>query len=144
MTRGYFGIGVYQPKNSVNIGTLWRSAHNFGAAFIFTVGARYKRQPGDTTAAWKTIPLFEYTSMEDCLERPRDCFIVAVEQCDGAGDLRNFAHPDRVMYLLGAEDRGVPSDVLKQCQRIVQIDTPMCLNVAVAGSIVMYDRAAKA
>lgn len=42
MKRGYFGIGIYHTKNVLNVGTLWRSAHNFGASFIFTVGMRYR------------------------------------------------------------------------------------------------------
>ena len=47
--RGYFAIGVYHPKNHLNIGTLWRTANILKAAFIFTVGARYKRfQCSDT------------------------------------------------------------------------------------------------
>lgn len=33
MKRGYYGIGIYHPKTTENVGTLWRSAHNFGADF---------------------------------------------------------------------------------------------------------------
>ena len=29
--RGYFGIGIYGPKMTKNIGTLWRTADIFGA-----------------------------------------------------------------------------------------------------------------
>lgn len=35
--RGYFGIGIYNGKNTANIGTLWRSAAILGANFIFTI-----------------------------------------------------------------------------------------------------------
>lgn len=30
--RGYFEIGVYHPKTPMNVGTLWRSAYQLGAA----------------------------------------------------------------------------------------------------------------
>lgn len=40
---GYFGIGIESAKTPANVGGLWRSAHAFGAAFIFTIGARYPR-----------------------------------------------------------------------------------------------------
>lgn len=30
--RGFFGVAVFMPKSSVNVGTLWRSAHILGAA----------------------------------------------------------------------------------------------------------------
>lgn len=44
MKKGYYGIGIYETKEETNVGTLWRSAQNFGADFIFTIGARYKTQ----------------------------------------------------------------------------------------------------
>lgn len=58
MKRGYFGIGVYHPKNVINIGTLWRSANCFGADFLFTIGHRYKHQGSDTLKTYRHIPLY--------------------------------------------------------------------------------------
>lgn len=57
--------------------------------------------------------------------------------------LPTYIHPNRAIYLLGVEDNGLPDAVLGQCQQVVEIPASTCLNVAVAGSIVMYDRAAK-
>lgn len=93
MKRGYFGIGIYHPKTTENIGTLWRSAHNFGADFIFTIGKRYKQQASDTTKAQRHIPLFEYRSFEDFKEHlPSGCQMVFIEQTDGAKDLKDTCH----------------------------------------------------
>lgn len=142
-TRGYFGIGVYHPKTTENIGTLWRSAHNFGADFIFTIGKRYKKQASDTTKASRHIPLFEYDSFEDFKKNlPNGCQMVFVEQTEGARDLKLVHHPESAVYVLGAEDYGVPVELMSGYQKVF-IETPMCLNVAVAGSIVMYDRKLK-
>ena len=44
---GYFEIGIYRPKHWENVGTLWRSAWQLGAAGIFTIGAKPKRQITD-------------------------------------------------------------------------------------------------
>jgi len=143
MIRGYYGIGVYHPKTTENIGTLWRSAHNFGADFIFTIGRRYKKQASDTTKAYKHVPLYEYTDVEDFKKHlPNGCQLVFIEQTEGAITLKDATHPESAVYVLGAEDEGVPTDLMKGFQKI-SIDTPMCLNVAVAGSIVMYDRQIK-
>jgi tRNA C32,U32 (ribose-2'-O)-methylase TrmJ len=51
----------------------------------------------------------------------------------------------RALYLLGAEDRGLPPAVLRQCHQVVRIPCPVDrpLNVAVAGSVVIHDRYAK-
>ena len=76
--------------------------------------------------------------------RPYDCRMFAVELDERAHDLKHFVHPDRAIYLLGAEDYGLSESVLSQCQGIIQINgAEDCLNVASAGSIVMYDRLSK-
>lgn len=143
MKRGYFAIGIYEPKTETNIGTLWRSAHNFGADFIFTIGKRYSKERSDTTKAEKHIPLYGYKDWQDFIEHlPSGCEIVCIEQADGSRDLKNVIHPERAVYVLGAEDYGIPPELMRGHQKIY-IDTPMCLNVAVAGSIVMYDRNVK-
>ena len=142
--RGFFGIGIYNPKTETNVGTLWRSAHNFGAAFIFTIGKRYRREPSDTTKAWRSIPLLTFDTVTDFrIHIPLDTRIIGIEQTPRSRPLANWIHPDRVIYLLGAEDFGLPSDVLDLCNAVVAIESPMCFNVAAAGSIVMYDRAVK-
>ena len=41
--RGYFGVGIYQPKHWENVGTLWRSAYQLGASFLVVVGSRPRR-----------------------------------------------------------------------------------------------------
>lgn len=140
--RGYFGIGIYEPKNEVNIGGLWRSAYIFGAAFIFTIGRRYKKQSADTVAAPRHIPLLNYLTYEDfCEHAPSDCQIICVENNDGAAPLGGFAHPERAIYLLGAEDNGLPEKILFRHQSIIiESERPFSLNVATAGTIIMYDR----
>ncbi len=140
MKRGYYGIGIYEPKTTDNLGTLWRSAHNFGADFIFTIGDRYHKQPSDTTKAWKHVPLYRYKDMADMKEHmPVDAELVFVEQAEGSVSLRNFVHPQSAVYVLGAEDYGVPEEEMRGFRK-VEIESPLCLNVAVAGSIVMFDR----
>lgn len=144
MNRGYFGIGIWQPKSEVNVGGLWRSAQAFGADFIFTVGHRYYRQPADTTACLRHIPLFEYKDLLDMTHHmPRDSQLVPVET-NGKCELPRAVHPERAVYLLGAEDYGLPEDLMERCSLSLKIDTQRCLNVATTGSIVLYDRMAKA
>lgn len=143
--RGYFGIGVYHAKTETNIGTLLRSAYQLGADFVFTVGRRYDKQSSDTTCAWRHLPLYHHDSLDALIAGlPYSCPLIGIEM--GGRPLGNYVHPERACYLLGAEDSGLPSDVMARCHQIVELDavrTPS-FNVAVAGSIVMYDRLAKA
>lgn len=142
--RGYFGIGVFHGKTQENIGTLWRSANIFGADFIFTIGKRYSGQCTDTMKTPRHIPLFNFTDWDDFMAHiPYDCPVVAVELDEDSIPIKHYVHPERCIYLLGAEDHGIPQEVLKRCREIVQLPGDACMNVSVAGSIVMYDRVNK-
>jgi len=142
--RGYFGIGIYNGKNEMNLGTLWRSAHSFNAAFMFTIGRRYKPQASDTHKSWRSVPLFEFVNFEHFRsELPRECLLIGVEIDSEASALKDFTHPERAIYLLGAEDHGLSKQVRERCHKLICLPGKHCLNVATAGSIVMYDRVTK-
>lgn len=142
--RGFYGIGIVGSKTSVNVGTLWRSAGVLGASFIFTAGKRYPQQASDTIKAWKHVPLFEFLSSDELFAAlPKGCVPVGIEIDPRAQDIRHASHPERACYILGAEDTGLPPRVIARCAQVLQIPGEFCLNVAVAGSIVLYDRLAK-
>ena len=69
--------------------------------------------------------------------------IVGIELTDTAMPLEAFKHPRSCVYLLGAEDHGLTNEALVKSQHIIKFNTPKSLNVAVAGSIIMYDRSVK-
>jgi tRNA G18 (ribose-2'-O)-methylase SpoU len=143
-SRGYYGVGIERGKNTLNIGTLWRSSFIFGAAFIFTIGKRYPQQASDTVKAWRHVPMMEFSDADDFLvHRPFDCSLVVVELDAKSKPLGAFDHPERAVYVLGAEDHGVSAKIRDKAQHIVQLPGDFCLNVAVAGSIVQYDRSIK-
>jgi tRNA G18 (ribose-2'-O)-methylase SpoU len=142
--RGYFGIGIYRGKTADNIGGLWRSAHSFGANWIFTIGKRYKTQATDTMKSDRHVPLWEWDDLASFKAAlPRNCALIGVEICPDAITLPKFEHPERAVYLLGSEDSGLPPDVMAECVFVISIPSERCLNVATAGSIVLYDRRAK-
>ena len=115
-SEGYCAIGVYRGKTEHNMGTLWRSAYILGAAYIFTVEKKYKKQSSDVVRAWSRIPLFHYKSFQDLLNNiPHDCRLVGVEIDDSATFQHEFEHPKRGIYLLGAEDEGLPKEILEKC-----------------------------
>lgn len=139
--RGFFEIGIYHTKTNINIGTLWRSAHQLGASGIFTIGKRYKKQSSDTVKSFRHIPLRHYVDYEDFTNhRPRGAVLVGIEM-DGI-PLSEYTHKHQAIYLLGAEDYGLPDSVRERCNHIVSLESvnQLSYNVAVAGSIVMYHR----
>ena len=139
--RGFFEIGVYRPKTPENVGTLWRSAYQLGAAGIFVIGRRFPRQSSDTTKTWRHIPCREFDDWEQFMvARPIDAELVCVEM--GGKPLSTFTHPERAIYLLGSEDTGIPERIIESAQRHISIEAvrTQSYNVSVAGSLVMYDR----
>jgi tRNA(Leu) C34 or U34 (ribose-2'-O)-methylase TrmL len=122
---------------------LYRSALAFGASFIFTVGRKYRRQSSDTVNSTSHIPYFCFQSGEELEEGvPNGCRIICVEITDNARNLPVFCHPERSAYLLGNEGSGIPPKFMEN-KLVVQIPTAQCLNLASAGTVVMYDRVCK-
>ena len=139
--RGFFEIGVYHPKTEMNIGSLWRSAYQLGAAGIFTIGRRYKTQSSDTLKTDRHIPLRHFDTFQSFKESmPHGAPLCAIEM--GGKPLGSVRHDERAIYLLGAEDHGLPPEILAQCHRVISLESirTQSFNVAVAGALVMYDR----
>lgn len=140
--RGYFGIGAEGISKAMNLGSLFRTAHAFGASFIFTVAAAYDRAEGnlaDTSDAEASLPCYHFPDVA-ALALPRGCVLVGVELLDSALDLPSFRHPRAAAYVLGPERGSLSPAVLARCEHVVKIPTRFCVNLAVAGAIVMYDR----
>ncbi len=138
---GYFEIGVFHPRSSDNVGTLWRSAYQLGAASIFTIGRPYRQQTSDTQHTAYEIPLRNYPTFEDFLtNRPVGALLIGVEM--GGQPLSSFVHPERAIYLLGSESTGLPESVLQQCNAVIGLESINypSYNLAVAGSLVLYHR----
>lgn len=146
-TRGHFGIGIENGKNRANLGQLWRSAACFNADYMFTIGGRYQNTKADTI--WRHTPFYEFEDVPSWLcGLPKDTRIIAVEvpddtPWDESTPLAKFKHPERAMYVLGAEDHGISGDVLDVIDDLIYVPTSQCMNVAITGSIVLYDRASK-
>jgi tRNA G18 (ribose-2'-O)-methylase SpoU len=141
LPKGYFAIGAERMSKSLNLGNLMRSAHGFGAAFTFTVGATYRALEAyaDTSKSQLHLPHYNWASLDE-MALPQGCKLVGIELLDDAIDLPSFRHPLRAAYVLGPEQGSLSPQLLARCDYTVKIPTHFCVNVAMAGAIVMYDR----
>lgn len=139
--RGYFGIGAERVSKAMNLGNLLRSAHAFGASFTFTIGATYQALEAlsDTSKSRRHLPHYNWANIDD-ITLPAGCNLIGVELLDEAVDLPSFRHPLRAAYVLGPERGSLSHELLARCEGVVRIPTRFCINIAVAGAIVMYDR----
>ena len=141
--KNFYGIAIYKPKNEANLGMLMRSAYCFGASFLITIGNRYRRQSTDTTNTTQNVPYFSYPDWDSFLiGRPVNMDLVSVE-VNGRHSLKNFCHPPKALYILGGEDITLPDYITNFTKYSVKIETSTCLNLAICGSILLYDRQMK-
>ncbi len=141
--RGFFGVGVEGITKPYNAGAIFRTANAFGASFVFTVGADYRGKKGkrvDTSATHKSIPFYEFADWQQVI-LPKNTKIVGVELTDDAIELPSFKHPNNAVYILGPERGNLSQETIEMCDHIVKIPTKFCLNVSLAGGIILYDRA---
>ncbi len=139
--RGFFAIGAERISKPGNLGNLVRSAHAFGASFFFTVDAHKRIRSGrsDTSDASSNIPYYGWDSV-DQMQMPEGCDLVGIELMDDAVELPSFYHPRKAAYVLGPEAGSLSPEMRERCTSFIRIPTAFCINVAMAGAIVMYDR----
>ncbi len=140
--RGYFGIGAERISKPMNLGSLLRTAHAFGASFAFTIGAGFEPRAvarADTSVAADNLPLHVFADLSE-LTLPVGCRLVGVELLDEAADLPSFRHPARAAYVFGPERGNLSPELTARCDFLVKIPTKFCVNLGVAGALVMYDR----
>ena len=140
--RGYFAIGIEGVSKPMNAGSLFRSAHAFGASFVFTIAAAYSHAEGeksDTSDTPGHIPFYKFPDTPSLL-LPKRCQLVGVELTDTAIELPSFHHPPQAAYVLGPERGSLSQAITERCAFVIRIPTAFCVNVAISGAIVMYDR----
>lgn len=149
LTSSFFAIGIARSHAAPNHGPLWRTALQLGAAYTFTIGAAYSLRidaRADVYKHLRSVPCLAYAD-EEAFWRARavGADVVAVEV--GGEDLGSFVHPQRAIYVLGAEREGLGKEVVERCDRHVSITVaegrPGSMNVAAAAAVVMWDRVGK-
>ena len=128
-----------KPRNA---GAILRTAHAFGASFLFGIGADVnlaQARKADTSDTAGSVPLWEVDGPE-ALDLPRGCALVGIELTADAVPLPSFRHPARAAYVLGSERSSLTPELLARCDHVVQIPTAFSLNVNVALALVLYDR----
>ena len=140
--RGYFGVGAERISKAMNLGAVMRTAHAFGASFVFTVGAAHSAREvalADTSKSEGHMPLYVWPTLAE-MRLPKGCVLVGVELDPDAVDLPTFRHPPAAAYLLGPEKGDLSPEARALCRHLVKIPTRFCVNLSVAAALVMYDR----
>jgi len=136
-------IAAWNISKEHNVGSLVRTAHAVAATEVILIGQREWNVEAAKTADLYTTVL-QLPDQAAFLRhiREHEWNLVAVELDSRAVSLFDAEYPPRPCFLLGAELGGVPEDLLQAARLVVQIPQwglVPSLNLAVAGSIVLYD-----
>jgi tRNA G18 (ribose-2'-O)-methylase SpoU len=140
-------IAAWEISKEHNVGSLVRTAHAAAASEVLLVGERDWNVEAAKTAELYT-PVVQLAGRHALLEhvRRRGLELVAVELHPRSVSLFEAVYPLHPCFLLGAELGGVPPELIDAASLVVQIPQwglVPSLNLAVAGSIVVYDFLAK-
>lgn len=134
-------IGLYNTKNPYNFGSICRLAGCWGVNSVLIQGSRFQKTSADTQKFFRHYPVIHVESLLD--SKPVGLIPVAVEIDDSASNIISYRHPSNAMYLFGAEDVGLPKDILDRCRDKIYLPTKYCLNLAITVGNVLYDRSLK-
>jgi len=142
-----FSVAAWNISKEHNVGSLIRTAHATAASEVILAGTRDWNVEAARTSELYTH-LVHVDTESALLERVRrqGRRLVAVELDERAVSLLDAVYPEHPCFLLGAELGGVPETLLDEAELIVRIPQwglVPSLNLAVAGSIVIYDYLAK-
>lgn len=141
-------IGLLNPKNPENVGSVMRAAGNYRVEQIFYTGTRYPRalsyQPRTVDTHRKVSQGVTVTQVSSLLEKiTEQQKIVCVELVLGAISLPEYEHPDNAIYIFGPEDGSIDQAIIDQADDVVFVPTIGCMNLAATVNVVLYDRLAK-
>ena len=140
-------IAGWNTTKEHNVGSLVRTAHAVAAEEVVLISDReWNVEAARTAELYTTVTrVADLEAFRAHLAAQR-WNLVAVELDDRAVNIFEAEYPDRPCFLLGAEIGGVPEPLLAEAAIVVQIPQwglVPSLNLAVAGSIVLYDYLAK-
>lgn len=126
-----------------NVGSLVRTAHAVAAEEVLLVGEReWNVEAARTSELFTTVTQLPTITAFQLHIAAASWNLVAIELDDRAVSLFEAEYPERPCFLLGAELGGVPEELLAAAGLVVQIPQwglVPSLNLAVAGSVVIYD-----
>ena len=146
-------------RSTANVGSIFRTADAVGVSKIFITGItpapvdRFGRDRPDiakvSLGAEKSVEWEQKENIEELIQELKDqnIEIVALEQSENSIDYKDYSldrardkKPKPFVLILGEETKGIPEEILKLCDRIIEI--PMkgekeSLNVSVAAGIAL-------
>jgi TrmH family RNA methyltransferase len=143
--RGELWLAVESVRSPGNLGTLMRTCLAVGARGVIVVGDADLHDPACVRATMGALESLELVRMSPsalvALARATGAQLVGASP-DGTCDFRCARYEAATIVLVGSERKGLSEPMRRACDLLVRI--PMVgridsLNVAVAGSLILYE-----
>jgi RNA methyltransferase, TrmH family len=136
--RSAFSLALWRVSDPGNVGTLLRSADAFGAGVMLSDGCADPFGPKALRAGMGStfrVPLRDFDA--------RNAVALVAEGGDPLEELELGRYST---FVLGAERDGLPAEIVERCEARATIPARgvESLNVAMAGTIALYERARQA
>jgi len=144
---------LHDIRSTHNVGSIFRTADAAGVSRVYLTGytpapvdrfGRARKDVAKTALGAEKFLLWEHHPSPSRLIaklKKEGWHIVGVEQDERAVDYRTFTAKGNTVFVLGNEVSGIPKDVRKKCDALIEI--PMhgkkeSLNVSVAAGIILF------
>lgn len=137
-------VAIENLERDFNMGTIVRSANAFGVRTVHVIGRRQWNKRGAMMTD-KYLTVKYHQTVEDFIQamsERRIDKIVAIDNVDGATDIRQLERSSRAVLVFGAEGPGLSRqlrDSADMMAMIPQIGSTRSLNVGVAAGIAMWE-----
>jgi tRNA(Leu) C34 or U34 (ribose-2'-O)-methylase TrmL len=149
MKNSHVSIGLINPKDAQNVGSVLRAIGCYQANDVYFTGTRYEHALKHNTDT-HNVALSSLISKVESMVEARDehmpvgTKIVCVELVEGAIPLPEYTHPENALYVFGPEDGNLKQGLVNAADEVVYIPTVGCMNLAATVNVLLYDRLAKA
>jgi len=139
-------VAAWQIVNPENVGSLIRLADNVGAEEVLIVGDNFQLRKSSINKtgglSMKNVRLSFVSEERFFSEIAPGYQLVAVETSRDSENLFTVRLPEKVVFVMGNERSGLPSEFLDRCQMTVHIPmTGKCksMNVSHALAVVLFE-----
>ena len=140
--RGYAAIGLVGVQKPPNLGAVLRAAKVFDAALVVWSGKLASLKGASTNTMKSHLHLPAIHVRDVMAAQPIGAVPVLVEMWEDATPLPEFRHPHTAFYIFGPENGSLSRAYPENIPRVM-IPSYLCLNLAAAVNVVLYDRRAK-
>jgi len=139
-------VAAWKVKNPQNVGSLMRLVDNLGGESLILLDDENDKRESlirkTAGLSFRNVKLLYQSSDQFFRQLPENHTICAVETSERATNLFQTKLPERIVFLLGSEMKGLPEGLILKCEQVVYIPmTGKCksMNISHALAVCLFE-----